>query len=187
MGEQAAEPAGKAAGDTSDMSFMFVPQTLSKKARSHAMKEHWKQRRRDKRDKESAGHAESTSSKVRRMLFPKHGSHESTNSTTSTISSTQRSQHSFSQSSGSNHVTPTEPQPTPAAADWPTPVLPGIPEQALRGMSQVMACGRLDPFDAFPIKLSPEHHKLIHHCKYTHIPVDMFRRPIRQADNRNRG
>ncbi|KAK6209099.1 hypothetical protein LQW54_006552 [Pestalotiopsis sp. IQ-011] len=69
MGEQAAEPAGKAAGDTSDMSFMFVPQTLSKKARSHAMKEHWKQRRRDKREKESAGHGESTSSKVRRMSF----------------------------------------------------------------------------------------------------------------------
>ncbi|ETS75108.1 hypothetical protein PFICI_13592 [Pestalotiopsis fici W106-1] len=162
--QAAADRDGNAPGNTSDTSFMFVPQRLSKQARSHAMKEHWKQRRRDKRNREEAStNGESTSSKVRRLIFPKLATQESTNSTTS---SSHRSQPS---GSGSNNVTP--PAPQPPTATRPQPVLPGIPEQALRGMSQVLSCGHLDPFDAFPIKLSPEHHKLIHHFLCIHAAM----------------
>ncbi|KAH6649040.1 hypothetical protein BKA67DRAFT_682151 [Truncatella angustata] len=50
----------------------------------------------------------------------------------------------------------------------------GIPGQILAGMDRLLACGRLDPFDSFPVQLTPEHHKLIHHC----VAVHNFPRPL---------
>ena len=48
--------------------------------------------------------------------------------------------------------------------------LDGIPTQALTGMNRVLGCGRLDPFDMFPVKLTPQHHKLLHHCELPKAP-----------------
>jgi hypothetical protein len=47
--------------------------------------------------------------------------------------------------------------------------LQGIPTQALTGLNYALAYTRLDPFDTFPVKLGPKHHKLLHHCMYFKI------------------
>lgn len=41
---------------------------------------------------------------------------------------------------------------------------PGVPAQLLTGLNHALASTRLDPFDVFPIRLTSQHHKLIHHC-----------------------
>lgn len=41
---------------------------------------------------------------------------------------------------------------------------PGIPTQFLTGANHALASSRLDPFDVFPVRLTSEHHKLMHHC-----------------------
>lgn len=40
----------------------------------------------------------------------------------------------------------------------------GFPSQALSGMNHALAGSRLDPFDMFPVHLTSQHHKLLHHC-----------------------
>lgn len=42
--------------------------------------------------------------------------------------------------------------------------IPGVPAQLLTGLNHALASTRLDPFDSFPIKLTGQHHKLVHHC-----------------------
>jgi len=42
----------------------------------------------------------------------------------------------------------------------------GIPTQILTGVNRALACSQLDPFDKFPVKLTAQHHKLLHHCMY---------------------
>ena len=51
--------------------------------------------------------------------------------------------------------------------------LGGIPTQALTGMEHALGAGRLDPFDMFPVTLTAQHHKLLHHCAY-HVCLDFF-------------
>lgn len=40
----------------------------------------------------------------------------------------------------------------------------GIPTQLLTGVNHTLASCRLDPFEMFPVTLTSEHHKLMHHC-----------------------
>ncbi|CAG9952877.1 unnamed protein product [Clonostachys rosea f. rosea IK726] len=49
--------------------------------------------------------------------------------------------------------------------------LDGIPAQALAGMNRALACGCLDPFDMFPVKLTVQHHKLLHHWLSTYATM----------------
>ena len=42
----------------------------------------------------------------------------------------------------------------------------GVPTQLLAGFNHALASSRLDPFDTFPITLTSEHHKLMHHCLF---------------------
>lgn len=119
--------------------FTFVTDQNQHSARSHAMREHWKQRRQrlseEKKRKDE---------RQPRPILPSRQSGSSHSRATS------HSQHSLG-----NY-----PNPTPAAA----PTVDGIPAQALSGMNLALGCGRLDPFDRFPVKLTTQHHKLLHHC-----------------------
>ena len=40
----------------------------------------------------------------------------------------------------------------------------GVPAQLLTGVNHALASSRLDPFEMFPVTLTAEHHKLMHHC-----------------------
>lgn len=42
--------------------------------------------------------------------------------------------------------------------------IPGVSAQLVTGLNHALASTRLDPFDSFPIRITSQHHKLIHHC-----------------------
>lgn len=50
---------------------------------------------------------------------------------------------------------------------------PGIPTQFLTGTNHALASSRLDPFDVFPVRLTSEHHKLMHHCIFLRESVGL--------------
>lgn len=127
--------------------FLFVPDGAQQGARSHAMREHWKRRRYEKK-----AAAQSGSSHTYRPIHPK-GEIQATGLSIGSQPSSSRSYFTSVHSRA-----PTVAQSQPVSSE-------GIPAQALQGMNHVLSCGRLDPFDAFPVKFSAEHHKLIHHCK----------------------
>lgn len=41
---------------------------------------------------------------------------------------------------------------------------PSLPTQLLTGLNHALSSSKLDPFYMFPVALTSEHHKLIHHC-----------------------
>lgn len=54
--------------------------------------------------------------------------------------------------------------PPNSSTDGPPTTNLGVRAQILAGLEHSLASTRLDPFDTFPITLTAEHHKLIHHC-----------------------
>lgn len=42
----------------------------------------------------------------------------------------------------------------------------GVPGHAMSRMNLALGSARLDPFDQFPIHLTSQHHRLLHHCEY---------------------
>ena len=136
--------------------FAFVSDSNQDGTRSHAMREHWKQRRKrlsmmKQRDEEALARP--------RKLLPSSSENSAIEQSSASISR-KHSSAVTSHSSGSDLGLSPGHQPRP-----PSP-LGGIPSQALGGMNMALGCGRLDPFDAFPVKLSPQHHQLLHHCKF---------------------
>ncbi|OAA75116.1 tachykinin family protein [Akanthomyces lecanii RCEF 1005] len=148
--------------------FVFVSEQDQSSVRSHAMREHWKQRHHSRELKRRK-----SLSQVHRPLRPNTG-HKSSGS----ISATSRTSHSSSAS-------PTKPSTPPkaGAASKDAQISAsgilgglfsalgsgvmlnggGIPAQLLEGVNRALACSQLDPFDAFPVRLTSEHHKLLHH------------------------
>ncbi|CAK7226625.1 hypothetical protein SCUCBS95973_006265 [Sporothrix curviconia] len=64
--------------------------------------------------------------------------------------------------------------------------LGGIPTQALTGMEHALGAGRLDPFDMFPVTLTAQHHKLLHHWLSAHAtmmfePLTVSSNPMRDV------
>ncbi|KAH8693641.1 hypothetical protein BGW36DRAFT_383425 [Talaromyces proteolyticus] len=55
--------------------------------------------------------------------------------------------------------------------------VPGVPAQLLTGMNYALSSSRLDPFDVFPVILTPEHQKLIHHWLITHATMMFGKTP----------
>ncbi|KAM5349382.1 hypothetical protein ACJ41O_005887 [Fusarium nematophilum] len=124
-------------------------------ARSHAMREHWKQRRQkmnlEKKRREK---------RPQHILLP-------TPSTSGAVD-TQSALISEDGSSSSN------PAPGNLGILHGTDVgsrMSGIPGQALSGMNLALGSSRLDPFDKFPVKLTSEHHKLLHHWLSTYATM----------------
>ncbi|EFX01755.1 peroxisomal catalase [Grosmannia clavigera kw1407] len=58
----------------------------------------------------------------------------------------------------------------------------GIPTQLLTGLNHALAGCQLDPFDMFPVRLTAQHHRLLHHwlCIYATM---MFEQPPADAFN----
>ncbi|KAM0553319.1 hypothetical protein ACHAPJ_007332 [Fusarium lateritium] len=121
-------------------------------ARSHAMREHWKQRRR-KIDSE----------KKRREKRPQHALLP-----TPSTSTAAQSESSASTSEASSDRTASAGGAMFDIATFNADMerrMNGVPGQAISGMNLALGSSRLDPFDRFPIKLTSQHHMLLHHCK----------------------
>lgn len=120
-------------------------------ARSHAMREHWRQRRHKKdlakRQREN---------RPQHVLLPTPSTSEATDSQPSA------------------ETTDTNPDSTVLAGGMFDPIMfgndmdsmmNGVPGQAMSGMNLALGSARLDPFDQFPVELTSQHHRLLHHCK----------------------
>lgn len=125
--------------------FAFVNEQSAHDSRSHAMREHWKQRKRSK-SMHIQTTAASSSRKSPVLLRPLP-----VRSGTSAAAGSSSKRPSFS----------TSPKKNPTSVE-----IAGIPAQALSAMNLALGSCRLDPFDKFPVKLTAQHHKLLLHCKY---------------------
>jgi hypothetical protein len=138
--------------------FAFVSENNPADARSHAMREHWRQR-----------HSRNKSGKIKRApprILPSTGSSSSADRVQkpSALPSRDRSPHSHgSQSSPAKQSRATSSDIGPDRPDGDNPI--GITPQLLNGMSHALSTSRLDPFQQFPVELTPQHHKLLHHCR----------------------
>lgn len=167
MEEEARGQETTAEPDIPGTAFTFVVDETQRGLRSHAMREHWKQRRRAQQMHSMPG-----PSQPYRHLQPKPGTRQ--------VAQTDPGADS-ARLTGASTVAALSATPPPAATQSEQSLPRGIPAQALLGMDRVLSCSRLDPFDSFPVNFTAEHHKLIHHCESIHgrHPVDL---PLRPAD-----
>lgn len=128
-----------------DSRFTFVLDHDQAGVRNHAMRAHWNERRRARMEKK----------------------HQQTNRRQLPIIAAKRKPSTEQSGSPSRpiEVDTTEEQTvntTPAEIEQPRML--GVPGQFLTGVNHALSSTRLDPFDSFPIRLTIQHHKLIHHC-----------------------
>ncbi|RAK98065.1 uncharacterized protein BO80DRAFT_413128 [Aspergillus ibericus CBS 121593] len=129
--------------------FTFVVGGHQASTRSHAMRVHWSERhrvRREKRQREAS-----------RRLYPTLAARETL--------PIRQSSHSSSSDSQEPPPPATTPRRPPSTRD------PSIAAQLLIGFNHALSTVPLDPFDSFPIRLTSKHHKLIHHWLTTHATM----------------
>ncbi|KAJ3457006.1 hypothetical protein MRS44_014147 [Fusarium solani] len=138
-------------------------------ARSHAMREHWRQRRHKKdlakRQREN---------RPQHVLLPTPSTSEATDSQPST-ETTETNPDSTVLAGGGMF------DPIMFGNDMDS-MMNGVPGQAMSGMNLALGSARLDPFDQFPVELTSQHHKLLHHWLSTYATM-MFDDVHSQAFN----
>lgn len=145
--------------------FEFVLSPNQRGVRSHAMREYWRQRRTHSKDGARA-------TRRPRQLLPNNPDPPSSQSSQSSSDHACNVEHrhtTHQQQLARSQLNSTNPSPTgtPMALSDALAALPdGIPTQFLAGANRALACSQLDPFDAFPVKLTAQHHKLLHHCEF---------------------
>ncbi|PHH61803.1 hypothetical protein CDD81_7967 [Ophiocordyceps australis] len=144
-------------GQSDTPQYVFVSEQDQRSTRSHAMREHWKQRRRGLENRRQKRRSPTV-----RRLMP---------SGTSSGSSTPRATPASDRMRYINEEQELRLGTPPTALD-------GIPLQLLSGMNHALSCSRLDPFDMFPVKLTPEHHKLLHHWLITYSTMMFENMPM---------
>ena len=133
----------------SNVEFRFVTGPHAHELRSHAMREHWKDRRRRMgAKKQKYNDAKQSRVTIRPNTGGVHG-------TSSRNSGARLSSDGSPDSSQATSAT--------GSADSGN-ASPGIPPATLSGVDRALSSCRLDPFDQFPVRLNAEHHKLLHHC-----------------------
>lgn len=126
--------------------FTFVFDSHQPGTRSHAMRAHWSERHRARQEKKRR--------QASRISLPTLAAKRES---VSQSDQSESSSASFELSAANWFASPGQ-----TASGCMTPL--GIPLQLFTGFNHALSTSRLDPFDAFPIKLTVEHHKLIHHC-----------------------
>ncbi|CVK98224.1 uncharacterized protein FMAN_12275 [Fusarium mangiferae] len=134
--------------------FAFVEHESNKRElRSHAMREHWKNRRQTMNEEK-----QKRQKRTQHTLLP-------TPTTQSTISD----ENSESSSSVLNTNASSDAALVPKSELQSD--LEGIPHQILSGVNLALGSSRLDPFEQLPMKLSVTHHKLLHHWFSAHAAM----------------
>lgn len=161
--------------DPDQSQFTFVLGQDQQSIRSQAMRHYWKQRhhRQNLTRRISASQASS-----HRPLLPKAG-HGSSQLSLLGPSPTRLA----SQPESNEEQVPADPSmfdserfaldshATTSSRSSEEPMFDGIPAQLMGGLNHAIACSRLDPFDMFPVKLTAQHHKLLHHCELKHSHI----------------
>ncbi|KAI0406163.1 tachykinin family protein [Xylaria palmicola] len=147
------------AGDV-PISYTFVTgdsRDSRREGRSHAIRAHWRQRR-QRIELQRRGREEQEQRPLRTLLpGPGGPSDESGNSQVSSAPESQAELYDSS-NEGTADLFDENWRDSPVAHG-----LEGIPAQALSGMNIALGTSRLDPFDRFPVQLTPKHHRLLHH------------------------
>ncbi|KAF5982825.1 tachykinin family [Fusarium coicis] len=134
--------------------FAFVQNESNKRElRSHAMREHWKNRRQTMNEEK-----QKRQKRTQHTLLP-----------TPTTQSTMSDENSESSSSVLNTNASSETALVPNNER--KSELEGIPNQILSGVNLALGSSRLDPFEQLPMKLSVTHHKLLHHWFSAHAAM----------------
>lgn len=121
--------------------FAFAAETSQSEARSHAMREYWKQRRRRQQE------TNSRCGRASRPLIPRLGvngqaSHHQNHTTDCSLTCQQ--DHSDGHRGNDFNIT----------------------VQLLCGVSRALVNSRPDPFQTCPVHLTSQHQKLLHHCMF---------------------
>ena len=136
--------------------FTFVLDRNQAGTRNHAMRAHWaerhKARKENKRRHESRKHPPTIAAKER------------SGSQNSGSSSGQQDINAEPSTTPSRVSSVAERSPTWGMVGGLQGGILGLPGQILTGVNHALSSTRLDPFDTFPIRLTVQHHKLIHHC-----------------------
>ncbi|KAI0543024.1 tachykinin family protein [Xylaria digitata] len=147
------------AGDA-PISYTFVTEDNAREGRSHAIRAHWRQRR--QRMEMQRREREEQEQRPPRAILPGIGSSSDDAGTSQRPQLPESQPHSretfdeeAADSPGENPIDP--------SSEIPSGILEGIPEQALSKMNIALGSSRLDPFDRFPVQLTPKHHRLLHH------------------------
>lgn len=152
--ESGSIPSSTSSSQNEGSRFTFVLDQGQAGTRSHAMRAHWAERHRINRERRHQ--------QANRGPPPIIAARE----TSSPQISPQQQQESMNPSSVSVGV-PGQVEHQGASIS-PSEIeqseMLGVPGQILNGVNHALSSTRLDPFDTFPIKLTVEHHKLIHHC-----------------------
>jgi len=158
--------------------FTFVLDQNQHGVRSHAMREYWRRRHKRSRslEKRSTPHRH-------RHLLPNKSDQSRSSSSQSDSDAASRSASALPAEEAYNleHILFSHQQQRPrsqfdvtghqpagrrhASIEDMTVLTGGIPAQVLAGVNRALACSRLDPFDMFPVKLTAQHHRLLHHCE----------------------
>ncbi len=141
--------------DTRDVvTFAFVNDQSPHDSRSHAMREHWKKRRKTKSTDLQSSSSSSSAFSTPLPLLPRVKQSNS-------ISNSGTAHASGGGSSSKRRSTSKSPKKATSSLNE-----PGIPAQAFSGLNLALGACRLDPFDQFPVKLTAQHHKLLLHCEH---------------------
>jgi hypothetical protein len=156
-----------AVDDSGHPRFTFVTEKNQPEARTHAMRAHWQERRR--RNQHGEGH-----NLPRRLLRPHpkaSGSRIAFQEVTiKHTTEDDQNQENIQHPGSYNNPFPVDGQQqySPKSSDTMSYTSPcqvkGVPGQILSGLNFALGTSKLDPFDVFPVTLTTEHHKLIHHC-----------------------
>ncbi|RBA19866.1 hypothetical protein FPRO05_09166 [Fusarium proliferatum] len=134
--------------------FAFVEHESNKRElRSHAMREHWKNRRQTMNEEK-----QKRQKRTQHTLLP-----------TPTTQSTMSDENSESSSSVLNTNASSDAALVPKSELQSD--LEGVPHQILSGVNLALGSSRLDPFEQLPMKLSVTHHKLLHHWFSAHAAM----------------
>lgn len=137
--------------DTSENTrFAFVADQNPRDLRSHAMREHWKHRRRQKSE-------QTRRSQQYQPILAKTEPHQPKSAAAPALSGTSSVEPCIDETSQNNI--------NRSHSRRVSDLIEGIPTQVLSGMNLALSNSRLDPFDRFPVKLTAQHHKLLYHCK----------------------
>ncbi|KAF4120843.1 hypothetical protein GMORB2_2847 [Geosmithia morbida] len=152
--------------------FAFVSDETQHGVRSHAMRQHWRRRQQRLGAEERKQEADSLNDRVilpRPLENPNiaESNDADFNSAESYQLSRTRSGSDNAPDKGKQVVSskhnPGEHGLGPVPENFPEALGNPVLSQAISGMKSALASCKLDPFDSFPIKLTAQHHQLLHH------------------------
>jgi hypothetical protein len=153
-------PSQSSGADEGGSRFAFVAEGTIAQARSHAMREHWRQRQRRKQKPEDRR----TQRKILPYRSPVEDSRPKPDGMSgSVVEYPNRDVYLLHQHSSTYIKTSTA---SGYGNENVINVSQGVPIQALTGLNHALASSRLDPFEMFPVELTSKHHKLLHHCSF---------------------